>query len=133
MIAATIMALAITTSLIVLQRAFVALDFARKVTLAGQVMQSEFEKMRLTAWADIDKYGTEENLTASIGSAFDASAAITNSFTLVRRVDPHGVHPNMKQITLTISWRAHDGRAISRSYTTYYGKDGLYDYFYNSY
>lgn len=131
MIAATIMALAITTSLTVLQRAFVALDLARKITLAGQVMQSEFERMRLDDWAVIDAYGATTDLTGSIGSAFGASAAITNTFTLARTVSD--VRADLKQITLTIGWRTYDGRAFSRSYTTYYGKNGLYDYFYNSY
>lgn len=131
MIAATVMALAITTSLIVLQRAFVALDFARKVTLAGQVMQSELEKMRLEDWATIAAYAPETDLTGSVGSVFAGSAAITNTFTLVRRVGD--VRADMKQITLTISWKTFDGRAFSRSYTTYYGRNGLYDYFYNSY
>jgi hypothetical protein len=131
MIAATIMALAITTSLTVLQRAFVALDYARKVTLAGQIMQSELEKMRLDDWTVISAYEATTDLTSSIATTLNTSAAITKTFTLARTVAD--IRADMKQITLTMGWKTYDGRVHSRSYTTYYGKDGLYDYFYNSY
>ena len=38
----------------------------------------------------------------------------------------------MKKVTLTVTWRSYDGRNITRSYSSYYGQNGLYDYFYNS-
>ena len=46
MMAAIVMAFAITTSITTMQRAFLAIDAARGVTYAGQIMQSELEKMR---------------------------------------------------------------------------------------
>jgi type II secretory pathway pseudopilin PulG len=131
MMAAAVMALSITTSLTTLQRGFVTLDSARKITLAGQIMQSEFERMRLEDWATISAYPASSDLTSQIAATYAATAAITRSFTVMRAVTD--VHADMKQITLTTGWTTYDGRPLSRSYTTCYGKNGLYDYFYNSY
>ena len=132
MIAAGVMALAITTSITTMQRAFLALDAARSITLAGQIMQSEFEKMRLKDWTVVGVYPLEPTKTTlTIDSIYTNNPAIKNRFTLVRSVSE--IRTDMRKITLTISWRGYDGRPLSRFYTTYYGKNGLYDYFYNSY
>jgi hypothetical protein len=115
-----------------MQRAFLALDSARNVTLAAQIMQSEFEKMRLKNWDTINAYDVAPTVTTlTIDSSFTSNSAIGNRFTLTRTVSL--VHTDMKQVTLSISWRGYDGRTITRSYSTYYGKNGLYDFFYNSY
>lgn len=130
--AAAVMALAITTSITTMQRAFLVLDTARNLSTAGQIMQSEFEKMRLKSW--IENTGPGGRLVSgpvTIDSAYTANPSIGNRFTLSRTVND--VHTDlMKQVTLTITWRGYDGRSISRSYYTYYGKNGLYDYFYNT-
>ena len=39
------------------------------------------------------------------------------------------VHTGMIKVTLYISWKTFDGRPMSRSYVTYYGQNGLYDFF----
>jgi hypothetical protein len=128
---ATVMLLAITTSITTMQHAFLALDCARKVTLSGQIMQSEFEKMRLEDWSVIAGYAASTDITASAKASFASSSAIINTFTMTRTVSD--VHTDMKLITITTTWKSYDGRQHSRSYSTYYGKNGLYDYFYNSY
>jgi len=130
MVAAGVMALAITTAITTMQRAFLALDSARNITLAGQIMQGELEKMRLKDWATIAAYAAGPT-TLTIDSTFTSNAAIGNRFTLQRTVAD--VNSDMKQITLTITWRGYDARPYSRFYTTYYGRNGLYDFFYNSY
>jgi Tfp pilus assembly protein PilV len=131
-LAAFVLALAIATSVTAMQQAYFALDRARKITLAGQVMQSEFEKMRLNDWATVSSYPALQDITDTIDPTFRSeSSAITNSFTVSRAVTE--VHAGMKQVTLTTNWRTLDGRTSSKSYSTYYGKDGLYDFFYNSY
>ena len=130
MIAAGVMALAITTAITTMQRAFLALDSARNITLAGQIMQSELEKMRLKDWATIAGYPSAET-TLTIDTVFTSNAAIGNRFTLTRTVAD--AHTDMKEITLTVTWRGYDARSNSRSYKTYYGRNGLYDFFYNSY
>jgi hypothetical protein len=131
MFGAMVMVLAITTSITTMQRAFLALECARKVTMAGQIMQGEFEKMRLEDWSVIAGYPASADITATAKASFASSSAITGTFTLRRTVSE--VHPDMKLITLATTWKGYDGRTHSREYSTYYGKNGLYDYFYNSY
>lgn len=128
--AAIVMALAITTSITTMQRGFLSLDTARNITIAGQIMQSEFEKMRLVPWTTVDGYPTGTETALAVDSSFSSNTFIGNRFTMTRRVDV--VRTGMKKITLTVTWRSYDGRDISRSYTSYYGQNGLYDYFYNS-
>jgi len=129
MIAAGVMALVLASAVTTMQSAFMALDAARNITSAGQIMQSELEKMRLKDWSVVNAY--EAGPTAvTIDSSFTANPAIGSRFTLTRTVAD--VHTDMKSITLTIAWKTYDGRAQSRSYQTYYGRNGLYDYFYNS-
>lgn len=128
-VAASVLALVIVTSITTLQRAFLSLDTARNVTIAGQIMQGQFERIRLLDWGTVDAYGAGPT-TLTIDTAFTSNAFVGNRFTLTRRVA--AVRTGMKQITLTIAWKSYDGRALSRSYTSYYGQNGLYDYFYNS-
>ncbi|MEY4925491.1 MAG: hypothetical protein RL598_2010 [Verrucomicrobiota bacterium] len=129
MMAAIVMALAITTSITTMQRGFLTLDTARNTTIAGQIMQSEFEKMRLASWTTVDAYASSTDPLA-VDSSFTANAYVGTRFTMARTVTL--IRTGMKQITLTVTWRNYDGRFISRSYSSYYGQNGLYDYFYNS-
>jgi Tfp pilus assembly protein PilV len=130
MMASIVMAFAITTSITTMQRGFLSLDTARNITIAGQIMQSEFEKMRLVPWTTIDAYAVNADTAITVDSSFTSNAFIGNRFTMTRRVTL--IRTGMKQITLTSTWRSYDGRTISRSYSSYYGQNGLYDYFYNS-
>ena len=129
MMAAGVMALAITTSITTMQRSFLSLDTARKLTTAGQIMQSEFEKMRLQPWATIDAYSTTPTVIP-IDSVFTSNAYIGSNFTMTRSVSL--VRAGMKQITLSMTWTNITGTSTTRSYVSYYGQNGLYDYFYNS-
>jgi Tfp pilus assembly protein PilV len=131
MMAAMVMAFAITTSITTMQRGFLSLDTARNITIAGQIMQSEFEKMRLVPWTTVDAYdATGAEVDLAVDTSFSSNTFIGTRFTMTRRVDL--IRSGMKQITLTVTWRSYDGRRISRSYSSYYGQNGLYDYFYNS-
>jgi len=130
--AAIVMAFAITTSITTLQRGFLSIDTARNFVIAGQIMQSEIEKMRVSPWSTtatvngIADY-TDTYPAISIDPVFTSSAYIANRFTLTRSMaDPR---TEMRQITLTVSWRNYDGRQMSRSYTTFYARYGLYDFF----
>jgi hypothetical protein len=142
MMAAIVMAFAITTSITVMQRAFLAVDAARGVTYAAQIMQTELEKMRLSPWGNglagvgsgttgVSAYPTTAT-NVDIDSSFTGDpiigAYIRDRFTLTRTAATAG-HTNMIQVTLTVTWRGYDGRTLSRSYITYYGQGGLYDYF----
>ena len=130
MVAATVMAFAITTSITTMQRAFLAIDTARNITLGGQIMVSEMETTRMLGWTEITAFATSPTITTlTIPTSFTNTAQIGNRFTLTREVtDPA---PNVRQITLTVTWRGYDARELSRSYTTCYARYGIHDYIYN--
>lgn len=128
MTAASILALAIATSITVMQRGFHALDAARHVTLAAQIMQSEIEKTRLKDWATVSAYAPGPT-PITIDSVFTENSGIGSRFTLQRSVSTP--QTDMREIKLTISWRSLDGREQSRSMMTYYSRYGLYDFYYN--
>lgn len=134
MLAASILALAIATSITTMQRSFQSVDTARSMTLAGQIMQSEIERIRLRDWSTVQSYSTAET-TLPIDSSFSSNGYVANlianrGLTLTRTVsDPE---TDLRQITMKVRWRNIDGRTMTRSYMTYYGRYGIYDYFYNT-
>jgi Tfp pilus assembly protein PilV len=129
MMAAAVMVLAITTSITTMQRALLSLDTARNLTIGGQIMQSEMEKMRLKDWTTISAYPAGPT-TLTIDTVFTSNPIIGSRFRLSRAVTTP--ETDMREIRLTITWRSIDGRTISRSYTTHYSRFGLYDYYYNN-
>jgi hypothetical protein len=135
--AATVMALGISSAILVMQRGFSSLDTARCLGYASQIMQSEMEKVRLTPWGTTGTtagtgtagtiLGIPTTATAvSIDAAFFNNSDIGSRMTLTQQATD--VHAGMIQITFKITWKSYDGRTLDRTYTTYYAKQGLYDY-----
>ena len=58
------------------------------------------------------------------------AALASSSFSCSRSI--RDLKTDMKEITVTSTWRGYDGRAHSASLITRYSKSGLYDYFYTS-
>lgn len=129
MLAAAIMALALSSSIIVMQRALSLQDSARNLTLAGQILQAEFERMRLKDWSVVSGYAAGPT-ALTVNTVFTDTASVGNRFTLQRRVSTP--QTDMREIELVASWRAYDGRTVSRSMKTYYCRYGLYDHYYNN-
>ena len=126
MMAVAVLALAITTSITTLQRAFLMLDSARNLETASRIMQCELEKERLLPWSQVN----DADYRATIDSAFTGNPAIAGRFALTRTTATVANRANkLLQITLTVTWRNYDGRTQQRSQTTYYGNGGLYTYF----
>jgi hypothetical protein len=117
-----------------MQRAFLALDTSRNLTLAGQIMVSEMERTRMLSWTDIAAMDLSPTVTTlTLDSAFTSNAQIGSRFTLTRVVtQPDSSNPNIREIKLSISWRGYDGRQHTRSYTTQYARYGIHDYLYNT-
>jgi len=123
--AAGVLALALVSIIPVMQRAFKHQDAARCVTIAGSIMQTELEKERLMDWSTV----SNPSYSPSIDSSFTSVPSIAGRFTLSRSL---AVLPNrsdeMVQVTLTVSWSDGDGRNLSRTLTSYFGKNGLRDF-----
>jgi hypothetical protein len=126
MVAASVLVLGITTAIVTLQRGFQALDHARNLTFASQVMQSELERLRLKNWAQM-----QELQDAGAGPvSVTAPPGLAPSFRCTRTI--RDLKTDMKEVTLVSSWSGYDGRTHAVRYLTRYGKSGLYDYFYTS-
>lgn len=141
-LASFVMAFGIATSIIAMQMGFKALDVARDSTLASQIMQSEIERLRLMPWTKITGGAVEpkDSITelAALGTAtvdlttmFTSSAAIGAKFTVTRTATLDGTRSSeVCYITVNVAWNSYDGRNHTRSFTTMYSKNGLYDYYY---
>jgi Tfp pilus assembly protein PilV len=145
MLAATVMALAITSSLIVLQHGLRAIDTARYTTLAGQILQSQVEKLRLLSWSQLTDTTTNgpmhpdnatfapdvsSTATAQINRFYVGTATGVCSQSITAAESPYDI--TMKKITLTAAWKGVDGRSHSLSYVTYYGQYGISDFFWTT-
>jgi type II secretory pathway pseudopilin PulG len=144
MLAATVMVMGIATALTALQYGLRATDTARNMTLAGQIMQSEIEILRLQNWSQIvGLQNAQETATTPLridpattissgsGTALDATlTAIANRFTCTRLVADVTGRADIKTITLNVTWTGVDGRTHTLVFQTRYAKDGLSDYFY---
>lgn len=137
MMAVIVMALGISGSITVMAQGMRCIDTARNTTIAGQVMQSVMEDLRLQTWAQISALeaasnnGTTGNVT--IDSSFtglDATAAaMLSRFTITRNISDMATQSGMKVILLTATWTGIDGRSHTLQYTSYYAQNGLYDYY----
>jgi hypothetical protein len=133
-----VLTFAIGSSLIALQSGFNAIDYARCTTLAGQVLQSQMEKLRLLTWAQLTDTTTGPGANAhhtfspdnAIGSA--TQLARFTSYTQTIADAPAPFASTMKDITLTATWAGLDGQSHSLSYVTRYAQNGISDFFYTT-
>ena len=127
--ATAVMALAIATSVTTMQRGFTAIDTARSLTIASQILQAEVELMRMSNWETVNAY-PEQKTVLTVDPALTAIASIGNRFALSRTAT--NPEAELKEVVFLVEWRTIDGRPLRRTFTTVYGRLGLYDYFYNS-
>jgi type II secretory pathway pseudopilin PulG len=141
MVAATVLALSVSSSVIVIEEAIHAVDTARVTTLAGHVLQTQMEKLRLLTWAQLTSPGDGPvAYTAFTPDISDATSAQLSRFTVASEKGkclqsitdaPSPFGSSMKVITLTATWNGLDGRSHSVSYTSQYAQNGLSDFFYS--
>lgn len=136
LVAAFVLVTALGSSLLLLSRGFEMVDTARNAVLAGQIMQSEIEKIRLRNWAAISAM-VEHN-----GGTFEIFAAQDSTWSEVAaRFDPleghasyvPGFDTSLVRIELTASWLARGNRVHTRKYETLFAKDGINDYYIRSF
>jgi hypothetical protein len=126
-VTAGVLALAITTSITTMQRAFSNLDTARNISTASTILQSEIENERLFTWAKL----IDATYQPTLGTEYLRNPAVAGRFSISRTST---FVPNRSsqeiQVTVTVRWRNYDGRSLARSFTTYFTQGGLNDFFY---
>ena len=125
MVASIVLVFGIVTAVTTSQRGLQALDTARNLTTASQIMQSEMERIRLLSWTQLQALQQSGNTAVTLVAGAD-----TGRFTCTREITDSKT--DMKQITLTANWRGYDGREHTARLITRYGKSGLNDYFYTT-
>lgn len=123
MVSAAVLALGIVGVVTVSQRGLQALDSARSLSAASQLMQSELERLRLMSWAQLQALQDSGATTVPLDGA-------PGRFTCEREI--RDLKAGMKEITLVAHWKGYDGRAHTARLITRYGKTGLNDYFYTA-
>jgi prepilin-type N-terminal cleavage/methylation domain-containing protein len=123
MVSAAVLALGIVSVVTVSQRGLQALDSARHLSAASQLMQSELERLRLMSWAQLQALQDSGATTVPLEGAL-------GRFTCEREI--RDLKTGMKEITLVAHWKGYDGRPHTARLITRYGKTGLNDYFYTA-
>lgn len=134
MIASVVLVMIFLSTLDALQQGFKMIDTARNTTIAGQIIQSEIEDLRLKPWASLTALPatTELDIAQSIGQglASEEGAALARRFSASRVIaDVTDRANNLKRITLTVTWADTSGATHTRSYETLFSHFGLSDYF----
>jgi type II secretory pathway pseudopilin PulG len=125
-----VMALAIGSCVIAMQAGMKTIDYARHLTLASQVLQSEAERVRLLSWSQVQELPSVTT-PRDIQSIFVADSTHAGSYALTLVSTPvAGRETTMREITLEVTWTGTFGTSHARTYRTRYCKDGLYAYYY---
>jgi len=137
-LAATVLALTLVGMIQVIDSGSEMLDLSRKQTIAGQILHSEIDQLRLQGWATITGYtaGPTQLTLASdpilsemaqqLGGTFPYSVART--VTCVQPAGdpfPYAIPPLLLQVTFTVAWTGVTGHSYTRTSTTYVGQNGL--------
>ncbi len=155
-LASFVMLFGIVSALTALQAGFRLLDRARYTTLAGQILESQMEKLRLLTWDQLtnhpdlmpglyDASGTlisttspANRFTPDISADPATQAIISNHFTCTQSIK-FAAYPfdgtdgtPARLITLTATWTGSDGHVQSLSYFTCYAQNGISDFFYTA-
>ena len=123
MAAAVVLTLGIASSVLVIQRGLQAVDAARNLTTATQIMASEMERLRLKNWLQIQELQAAADPTVPLDSSISSER-----FSCTRQIND--LKLDMKEIVLTASWHGYDGRMHSACLVTRYCRNGLNDYYY---
>ena len=97
------------------------LDVAQKQTVAGQIIHGELERIHRTNFNQVMVPGDAQPVALTINSDFHAvcpSATATELVTLEQ--------PNLKKVSVTVTWIGNTGRRYTRTGFTYSGNNGLY-------
>ena len=135
LIAAVVLAFVIMSSLTALSQAYNFTRHARMVTLAGQIVQSVMEDLRLRNYSQLITYAAQSQpvafnssiSTEGFSSNFTTDFAVTGTFNTLVASTPTQL--GKMSLTLNVTW-TEQGNAYNRTLITYFGEKGLSDYYY---
>ena len=135
LVAAVLLSFVVMAALTALSQAYGFTRHARMVTLAGQIMQSAVEDLRLRNFNDLKTYAAQSqpvNFTSMLSSE-RFSSNFTQGFALAAQFTTLTASSEAQlgkiAVTITVNWTEQNA-PFSRKVTTYFGEKGLSDYFY---
>lgn len=123
MVASVVLVFGIISAIAVMQQGAQSVDYARNLSQATQLMQSEVEHLRLKNWAQIEEL---QNQGDAVVRPESAGGRKVDRFICIRKI--RDVKSGMKEITLTASWNGFDGTPHEARFITRYGRNGLNDF-----
>jgi len=137
-LAATVLALTLVGMIQVVDSGSEMLDLSRKQMIAGQILHSEIDQLRLQNWSTVMAYPAGPTPFTIVGDPVLAGMAQqlggTFPYTVTRTVlcieppnnpQPYALQPLLLQVTFTVTWIGITGHSYIRTSTTYVGKNGL--------
>jgi Tfp pilus assembly protein PilV len=135
MITAVVLGFVIMSSLTALSQAYGYTRHARMITLAGQIVQSVMEDLRLRNYSAIQTYAAQSqpvDFTSSLTSE-RFSSSFTSGFTLNAQFNTLTASASGQlgkiSVQVTVRW-SEAGNTYTRSLITYFSEKGLSDYYY---
>lgn len=124
-----VMAFGIATAIVAMQSGFRHVDLARGSTLASQILQSEMERIRMMNWSGVSALPASEIFDGA--TFFSNSSDVVGKFTVTRTRTADSARPTeVMNLAISVQWQTYDARWHTRSFTSIYTKNGLYDYYY---
>jgi len=135
MITAVVLGFVIMGAIAALSRAYGFTRHARMVTLAGQVVQSVMEDLRLKNFSALQTFAAQTQpvsfATSIAGEGFSSNFTqgftVTGTFTTL--VASSSGQLGKISVRLNVSW-TEQSSTYTRSLITYFGEKGLSDYYY---
>jgi Tfp pilus assembly protein PilV len=119
MLAAVIMAVALTSVLAVTSHASRYVSDFRKAARASQILQQRMEDIRLLSWSQLEAYPAV---------FVDSTIGIYTGRVTQTTVDSFDGLPTLKVVSLTLTWHSQTGRHVTNSLTTLVSNGGLNTY-----
>src|SRR3954466_14416919 len=126
LIAAVLLGFVIMSSLTALSQAYAFTRHARMITLAGQIVQSVMEDLRLRNFNELKTYAAQTQpvsfastlASERFTSAFTTGFSLTGNFTTL--VASSSSQLGKISVNLSVSW-TEQGSIFTRNLTTYFG------------
>src|ERR1700691_2276542 len=102
--AATVLALTLTGMIGVVESGSRILDLSRKQTVAAQILHSELEEIRMTAWTTVSGYVPARQTSTTIDPNCSATQSGLSSTRQVTPLQVDGnINPTLVQVTFTVN------------------------------
>ncbi|MBK1858567.1 hypothetical protein JIN80_09880 [Cerasicoccus arenae] len=127
LIAMMIMGLVMGSSVVSMGYGFTRIENARHATRISQILQTEMETLRSMSWEEVEALVLTEGKASKFTVHFEGDEDRIRDLVATRMIVD--TKTNMKQITLTATWKDSKHTSHDLSYATWYGKEGLSDYY----